>query len=179
MHTNVRNVPALSNKVLAQVEGHRDANGFHDNVEAIGLVDVFSYKVADASLHVADVVDVCCAHFLCKGETVVVHVEEDELAWCIELRGQAGCETDWPSAYNCDSAARRYLPAEDADLEARGEYVAEDEQGAFINALRHVVKRGVGVLDANVFGLSAVMRMTEDPARLDTAVGHAVSKEGQ
>jgi hypothetical protein len=179
MHANVRNVSTLRNKVLAHVEGGGDANSFHDDVEAIRFVDVFGHEIASGTLQIADVVDVCRAHLLRDGETIVVHIEEDELAWRVELRRQARCETHGSCADDCDCASGRYFSAEDADLQTCGEYVAEDEQGAFIDAFRHVIKGRVGVFDANVFGLSAVMRMAKDPSRLDTAISHAERKYGQ
>jgi hypothetical protein len=176
MHADVRNVSAFRNKVLTHVEGGRDANSFHDDVKAIGFVNVLGHEIASGTLQIADVIDVCGAHLLRDGETIVVHIEEDELAWRVELRRQARCKTHGSCADDCDGASGRYFSAEDPDLQTCREYVAEDKQGAFIDALGHMIEGRVGVFDANVLGLSAIVRMAKDPARFDTAIGHTERK---
>src|SRR5690606_27946090 len=97
-------------------------------------------------------------------QTVLIEIDHDDLRPRIELRGVKRRQTDRPGTDDGVRSAGLYFAVQHTAFEACRQDVAQHDQGLLVHAFRDRIEAGVGMRDADIFGLRPVYGVAKNPA---------------
>jgi len=164
---DVRDMAAGGDDFLAGIEAFWETDGFDSNVNPSVLGephDCFRRPAVSA----AD--DEASSPLHRQLQTILIAVNHDDLGRRVELRCEQRRQSDWTCSYNRDGVARLYFAIQDAALEPSRENVAQHNKGFLVCSGWDRVDTVVRVRNADVFGLSSVDLVPENPTSAILAV---------
>src|SRR5664280_1061984 len=161
MHADIGDGAARRDKFLAKFESHRDAHCLDSSIDA-----AFAGHLHDRlqGLAVGAVDDRRGAEALGYFKAIIVEIDHDDLTRRVELSGEKCSEPNRPRADDRHGTPRRNLAVEHTTLEAGWQDVAEHHQRFFVRGFWDRIKAGIGVGNADEFGLRTVDCVAENPA---------------
>jgi hypothetical protein len=162
VHTDIGNMPAGSDDLLAKFKSDRDANRLDRRINA-ALAGHRHDRFCRLAITAVD--GRGSAEPLGDLQAIVIQINHDDLGRRIELRGQQRGKTYRPGPNDGDGAARLDLAVQHTALKAGREDIAEHDQRFFVRALGNGVKAHVGVRDADKLRLGSVDGITQESSR--------------
>ena len=160
MYTNHSNMAAGFHNVLAHIPSCRDTDRFDGAIYA-----VFANNVGNLLAHIAGsrIDSMGRAQFFRQFQAVFVHIANDNGGRTIQLRSQQRRHTDRAGTCNEYGIARFHITILHADFMGGRQGIAQQQGNFFVDVVRQRNQAVVGIRCTDVFGLSTVNHVAQDP----------------
>ena len=160
MHTDHSNMAAGFHDILAHIPSCRDTDRFDGAIYA-----VFADDSGNLLAHIAGsrVDGMGRAQFFRQFQAVFVHIANDDGGRAIQLRSQQRRHTDRAGTGDEYGITRFHIAILHADFVGGRQGIAQQQGNFFVDVIRQRNQAVVGIRRTDVFGLSAVNHIAQDP----------------